>query len=179
MKKTFLIMSLLMLMVLPAQSQTLEVYWELEWSMTPASVDSVLMPVSKAKKIATQTNYSDDGQSSQYSGHSYLIEDRGIAKLYVWYNTKGKEKVSIHSVEVLYRFEYPYDAQRFKAAYTEKYGREFQNEPEIYQVADGTAILLRRVKEPQADKLGESIYRVSLFSPIPFEAGDEEIEFLY
>jgi len=179
MKKTFLILGLIVIFAIPAQTQTLDVYWGLDWSMSATAADSVLMPVSKAKKIATQTNYNDDGQSSQKSGHSYLIDDQGIGKIYVWYHTKGKEKVSIHSVEILYHFEYPYDAQRFKAAYTEKYGREFQNEPELYQVSGGTTVLLRKVKEPQAEKLGESIYRVTLFSPIPYEAGDEEFEFLF
>lgn len=179
--KKIILSAMIIMILLPgaAISQTLDVYWNLDWSLSQAGVDSVLMPVSKAKKIATQTNYSDEGQSSQYSGHSYLIEDKGIAKLYVWYNTKGKEKVSIHSVEILYHFEYPYDAQRFKAAYMDKYGHEFQSEPEVYQVTGGAAVLLRKVKEPDTDKLGESIYRVSLYSPIPFEASDEEIEFLY
>lgn len=179
MKKTFMILGLIMILTLPAQTQTLDVYWGLDWSMSPVAVDSILLPMSKVKKIATQTNYGDEGQSSQHSGYSYLIEDKGIAKIYVWYNSKGNEMVSIHSVEILYHFEYPYDAQRFKTAYTEKYGREFQNEPEVYQVTGGTAVLLRRVKEPQPDKLGESIYRVTLFSPIPFEASDDEIEFLF
>ena len=178
MKKTFMIL-ILVVFVIPVRSQTLDVYWGLNWSMSPAAVDSVLMPIAKAKKIATQTSYGQDGESKQHAGYSYLIEDKGIAKIYVWYNSKGKEKVSIHSVEVLYQFEYPYDAQRFKSAYSEKYGREFQKEPELYQVADGTAILLRRVTEPPAEKLGMSIYRVSLFSPVPFEATDEEIDFLF
>ncbi|MCF7808127.1 MAG: hypothetical protein K9M49_03300 [Candidatus Marinimicrobia bacterium] len=162
-----------------AHAQTLAVYWGLEWSLSPTAVDSVLLPVSKVKKIATQTNYADSGEQSVYSGHSYLIEDKGISKIYVWYNSIGEEKVSIHSVEVIYQFDYPYDAQRFKAAYLEKYGKEFQSEPEIFQVTGGATVLLRTVKEPAPDKLGTSIYRVSLFSPIPFEATDDEVEFLY
>ena len=160
----------------PALSQTPDVYWGLNWSMSPAAVDSTLLPVFKEKKIATKTNYSD---SRQLSGYSYRIDEKGISKIYVWYNSRGKQKISIHSIEVFYSFDYPYDAQRFKAAYQEKYGHEFMKEPELYLVTGGTSVLLRTIKEPEPQKLGQSIYQVSMFSPIPFEMSDEEVDFLF
>lgn len=160
----------------PSLAQTPDIYWGLDWSMSSGAVDSTLQSVFKEKKIATKTNYTDN---RQLSGYSYRIDEKGIAKLYVWFNSKGKEKVSIHSIEVFYSFDYPYDAQRFKQAYSEKYSREFVGEPELFQVAGGGSVLLRKVKEPEQDKLGQSVYQVSMFSPIPFDMSGEEMEFLF
>lgn len=176
--RKMMFISVLLLAGLNAElvAQTPDVYWGLDWSMTAASVDSVLQPVMKEKKIATKTNYSDN---RQLSGYSYRIDEKGIAKIYVWYNRRGDEVVSIHSIEVFYSFDYPYDAQRFKTAYTEKYNHEFSPEPELYQVTGGTSVLLRTVKEPEPTKLGQSVYQVSLFSPLPFEMSEEDMDFLF
>ena len=76
MKKTFMILVLLVGMTIPAHTQTLDVYWGLNWSMSPSAVDSVLMPISKAKKIATQTSYGEDGQSSRSAIHSSSCQFR-------------------------------------------------------------------------------------------------------
>ena len=176
--KKGVVISLLILLGLTqiVWSQTPEVYWGLNWSMSAVQVDSVLQDVVKEKKIATKTNYSDN---RQLSGYSYRIAEKGIAKIYVWFNSKGDEKVSIHSVEIYYCFDYPYDAQRFKQSYSEKYAHEFMAEPDLYQVSGGGSILLRQVKEPDPNTLGQSVYQVSMFSPIPFEMSEEDIDFLF
>ena len=160
----------------PSLSQTPEVYWGLNWSMSAAQVDSALQSVFKEKKIATKTNYTDN---RQLSGYSYRIGEKGIAKIYIWFNIKGSEKISIHSIEVLYSFDYPYDAKRFKQAYFEKYGHVFEEDAEVYQVEGGTSVLLRTVKEPSPGVLGQTIYQVSMLSPIPFEMTEENIDFLF
>ncbi len=157
-------------------AQTPDVYWGLDWSMSATQVDSALQQVFKEKKIATKTNYVDN---RQLSGYSYRIGEKGIAKIYVWFNTKGAEKILIHSIEILYSFDYPYDAQRFKQAYFEKYGHVFEPNAEPYQLEDGTSVLLRNVKEPVAGVLGQTVYQVSMLSPIPFEMTEENIDFLF
>ncbi len=157
-------------------SQTPDVYWGLNWSMSVSQVDSSLQSVFKEKKIATKTNYTDN---RQLSGYSYRIAEMGIGKIYVWFNIKGSEQVSIHSIEVLYNFDYPYDAQRFKQAYFEKYGHAFEEEAEIYQAQSGASVLLRKVKEPAPGVLGQTVYQVSMLSPIPFKMAEENIDFLF
>ncbi|MCF7824548.1 MAG: hypothetical protein K9N35_10305 [Candidatus Marinimicrobia bacterium] len=177
MKKNMIISMLaLMAFISPVLSQTPDIYWGLDWKMSVTQVDSVFQPILKEKKIATKTNYTDN---RQLSGYSYRVDEKGIAKIYVWFNSKGSEKVSIHSIEIYYSFDYPYDAQRFLAAYSEKYGHEFMAEPELYQLPDGGSVLLRKVKEPVINKLGQSVYQVSLFSPIPFEMSEEDMDFLF
>ncbi|MCF6238603.1 MAG: hypothetical protein L3J79_07305 [Candidatus Marinimicrobia bacterium] len=157
-------------------AQTPDIYWGLNWSMSTTQVDSTLESVFKDKKSATKTNYVDN---RQLSGFSYRIAEMGIAKIYIWFNVKGDEKISIHSIEVLYSFDYPYDAQRFKQAYFEKYGHVFEESAEAYQVADGTSVLLRLVKEPAPGVLGQTVYQVSMLSPIPFEMSEKNIDFLF
>ena len=176
--KTNIILSLLIFsgLTTSALPQTPAVYWGLDWTMSLTQVDSVMRPVFKEKKMATKINYSDN---RQLTGYSYRVDDKGIAKIYVWFNSKGNEKVSIHSIEVYYSFDYPYDAQRFKTAYAEKYAHEFKEEPELYQVEGGTSVLLRTVKEPTPNTLGQSVYQVSMFSPIPFELSEEDMDFLF
>lgn len=159
-----------------ALSQTPEVYWGLNWSMTEAQADSALLSIFKEKKVATKTNYIDN---RQLSGYSYRIDEQGIAKLYLWFNVKDQKKISIHSIEVLYSFDYPYDAQRFKQAYFEKYAHVFEESAEVYQTAEAGSVILRLVKEPTVGVLGQSIYQVSMLSPIPFEMTEEDMEFLY
>ena len=177
MKNRIIIISLLLIGFMSISfAQTPDVYWGLNWSMSTAQVDSVLKTVFKEKKSATKTNYTD---SRQLSGFSYRIAEKGIAKVYIWFNVKGAEKVSIHSIEVLYSFEYPYDAQRFKQAYFEKYGHAFQTEAETYHAKDGNSVLLRLVKEPDAGVLGQTVYQVSMLSPIPFEMSEENVDFLF
>lgn len=157
-------------------SQTPDVYWGLEWSMSAAQIDSALENAFKEKKIATKTNYLDN---RQLSGFSYKIDEKGIAKIYVWFNIKGEKKVSIHSIEVLYSFDYPYDARRFKQAYFEKYGHVFEDNAEPYPLDGGSSVLLRKVKEPAAGVLGKTVYQVSMLSPIPFEMTEENMDFLF
>jgi len=157
-------------------SQTPATYWGLDWSMSETQIDSALGEVFKDKKLATKTNYTDN---RQLSGYSYRIAEKGIAKIYVWFNVKGTEKVSIHSVEVLYNFDYPYDAQRFKQAYFEKYGKVFELNAVPYQSEAGNAVLLRTIKEPAAGVLGQTVFQVSMMSPTPFEMTEENIDFLF
>jgi hypothetical protein len=177
MRRHILILTLLLLFVASmTHSQTPDIYWGLDWKMTAAQVDSTLNAVLKEKKNATKTNFSDN---RQLSGYSYGIAEKGIQKIYVWFNMKDSEKVSIHSVDVLYNFEYPYDAQRFKQAYFEKYGHVFEKEAEPYQVESGSSVLLRLVKEPPLGKLGPSVYQVSMLSPIPFDMSQNDMEFLF
>ncbi|MEA3287828.1 MAG: hypothetical protein U9Q77_10710 [Candidatus Marinimicrobia bacterium] len=177
MKNRILVTSFLLIgFISTTLAQTPDVYWGLNWSMSTAQVDSVLKTVFKEKKSATKTNYTDN---RQLSGFSYRIAEKGIAKIYIWFNLKGVEKVSIHSIEVLYSFEYPYDAQRFKQAYFEKYGHAFQVDAEAYEAKDGTSVLLRLVKEPVTGVLGQTVYQVSLFSPIPFEMSEKDVDFLF
>lgn len=159
-----------------ASSQTPDVYWGLDWSMSETDVDSVLQSIFKEKKVATKTNYIDN---RQLSGYSYRIDEKGIAKLYLWFNVKDQKKLSIHSIEVLYSFDYPYDAQRFKQAYFEKYGHVFEENAEAYQATGGGSVMLRLVKEPTPGVLGQSVYQVSMLSPIPFEMTEEDMEFLF
>jgi hypothetical protein len=161
---------------LPALSQTPETYWGLNWSMTEAQIDSSLKDVFKEKKLATKTNYLDN---RQLSGYSYRIAEKGIAKIYVWFNTKGTDKVSIHSIEVLYNFDYPYDAKRFKQAYFEKYAHVFEENAVPYLTAEGITAILRTVKEPAPGILGQTIYQVSMLSPNPFEMTEENMDFLF
>ena len=161
---------------LPALPQTPAVYWGLDWSLTETQVDSALENVFKDKKLATKTNYTDN---RQLSGYSYRIAEKGIAKIYVWFNIKGKQKVSIHSIEVIYSFDYPYDAKRFKQAYFEKYGHVFESDAVPYQTAEGNSVLLRSVKEPTPGVLGQTVYQVSMLSPIPFEMTEENMDFLF
>ena len=161
---------------LPALSQTPQVYWGLDWSMTVVQIDSALQDVFKDKKLATKTNYTDN---RQLSGFSYRIGEKGIAKIYVWFNVKADVKVSIHSIEVLYNFDYPYDAKRFKQAYFEKYGHAFEVNSVPYQTAEGASTVLRTVKEPTEGVLGQSIFQVSMLSPTPFEMTEENIDFLF
>jgi len=157
-------------------SQTPAVYWGIDWKMSVTQIDSALQTAFKEKKIATKTNYEDN---RQLSGFSYRIAEMGISKIYVWFNVKGDEKASIHSIEVLYSFDYPYDAQRFKQAYFEKYGHVFEENSEAYQVEDGTSVMLRNVKEPSPGVLGQTVYQVSMLSPIPFDMTEENMEFLF
>jgi hypothetical protein len=161
---------------LPLMSQTPQIYWGINWSMTTAQVDSTLQGVYKEKKLATKTNYVDN---RQLSGYSYNISEKGIAKIYVWYNVKGTEKMSIHSIEVLYDFDYPYDAKRFKQAYFEKYGHVFEEKSESYLVEGGGSVLLRTVKEPATGTLGQTVFQVSMLSTIPFEMAEENMDFLF
>lgn len=160
----------------PALTQTPVVYWGLDWSMTEAQIDSALHEVTKDKKLATKTNYDDN---RQLSGFSYRIGEKGIAKIYVWFNTKAEVKVSIHSIEVLYSFDYPYDAQRFKQAYFEKYGHVFEKASVPYQSSEGNTVLLRTIKEPEPGVLGQTVYQVSMLSPNPFEMTEENVDFLF
>lgn len=175
-KRIFILLFFLNLIATPILSQTSAIYWGLDWSMTEIQVDSSLQSVIKEKKIATKTNYSDN---RQLSGHSYRIDEMGISKVYIWYNVKDQKKMSIHSIEVIYSFEYPYDAQRFTQAYFEKYGHAFEENAEIYQAKDGGSVLLRLIKEPTPGVLGRSIYQISMFSLIPFEMTKEDMEFLF
>ena len=161
---------------LPALSQSPQVYWGLDWSMTEVQIDSALQDVYKDKKLATKTNYTDN---RQLSGYSYRIGEKGIAKIYVWFNIKADEKVSIHSIEVLYNFDYPYDAKRFKQAYFEKYGHVFEENAVPYQTDEGTSTVLRTVKEPDPGVLGQTVYQVSMLSPNPFEMTEKNIDFLF
>jgi len=176
--KKYIPISILLLMVIvsPAYSQSPEVYWGLNWKMTAAQVDSSLKSILKEKKMATKTNYSDN---RQLSGFSYGIAEKGIQKIYVWFNMRDAEKVSIHSVDVLYSFDYPYDAQRFKQAYFEKYGHVFDKDGEPYRLESGNSVLLRLVREPDVGKLGQSVYQVSMLSPLPFDMGQENMDFLF
>jgi len=171
-----LTLALVLGLTLQVAAQTPQVYWGLDWSMTPTQVDSALKQVFKEKKVATKTNYADN---RQLSGFSYRIDEQGIAKIYVWYNQKDDRKVSIHSIEVLYSFDYPYDAQRFKQAYFEKYGHVFEEDAEAYQVEGGSSVLLRSVREPAPGVLGQTVYQVSMLSPIPFTMTEENMDFLF
>ena len=175
-RKTLISLVLVVGFSLPALSQTPIVYWGLDWSLTETQVDSALMDVFKDKKLATKTNYIDN---RQLSGFSYRIAEKGIAKIYVWFNIKGNQKVSIHSIEVLYNFDYPYDAKRFKQAYFEKYGHVFEEKAVPYQTAEGNSVVLRTVKEPAEGVLGQTVYQVSMLSPIPFEMTEENMDFLF
>ncbi len=160
----------------PALSQTPIVYWGLDWSMSETQIDSTLKDVFQDKKLATKTNYTDN---RQLSGYSYRIGEKGIAKIYVWFNVKGDLKVSIHSIEVLYTFEYPYDAKRFKQAYFEKYAHVFEENAVPYQSEEGNSVVLRSVKEPAPGVLGHSVYQLSMLSPNPFEMTEENMDFLF
>lgn len=175
---TKIITSIILLIGLASISlaQSPEVYWGLSWSMSVAQVDSTLKTTFKEKKIATKTNYVDN---RQLSGFSYKISEKGIAKIYVWFNVKGTEKVSIHSIEVLYSFDYPYDAQRFKQAYFEKYNHVFEENAEPYFLDNGSSVVLRSVREPVTGVLGQTVYQVSMLSPIAFEMSEENIDFLF
>lgn len=161
---------------LPALAQTPLVYWGLDWSMTETQIDSALTDVFKEKKLATKTNYTDN---RQLSGYSYRIDQKGVAKIYVWFNVKGNEKVSIHSIEVLYNFDYPYDAKHFKQAYFEKYGHVFEENAVPYQTVEGLTVVLRTVKEPAPGVLGQTVYQLSMLSPNPFEMTEENMDFLF
>jgi len=174
--KTLVPLILALVILTSAMAQTPVVYWGLDWSMSETQVDSTLQTVTKGKKLATKTNYEDN---RQLSGYSYRIDEKGISKLYVWFNTKGEEKVSIHSIEVLYSFDYPYDAQRFKQAYFEKYGHVFEEKAAPYQSAEGNTVVLRTVKEPQPGVLGRTVYQVSMLSPNSFEMTEENVDFLF
>ncbi len=177
MNKKFIISVLFLIgFSLPVLSQTPTVYWGIDWTMSVTQIDSALQGVFKEKKIATKTNYADN---RQLSGYSYRIAEKGIAKIYVWFNLKAEEKVSIHSIEVLYSFDYPYDARRFKQAYFEKYGHVFEENAVPYQIEDGGSVLLRKVKEPAPGVLGQTVYQVSMLSPIPFEMTEENMDFLF
>lgn len=174
--RIFISLFFLNLIATPILSQTPAIYWGLDWSMTEMQVDSSLQSVFKEKKIATKTNYTDN---RQLSGYSYRIDEKGISKIYVWYNVKDLKKMSIHSIEVIYNFEYPYDAQRFTQAYFEKYGHAFEKDAEVYPAKEGGSVLLRLIQEPDPGVLGRSVYQVSLFSVIPFEVTKENMEFLF
>lgn len=175
-RKIFISLILVLGFTVPALSQTPEVYWGLDWSLTEAQVDSALLDVFKDKKLATKTNYTDN---RQLSGYSYRIAEKGIAKIYVWFNIKGKQKISINSIEILYSFDYPYDAKRFKQAYFEKYGHAFEADAVPYQTAEGISAVLRTVKEPTPGVLGQTVYQVSMLSPNPFEMTEENMDFLF
>jgi len=175
-KKILLTIILAFAFTTPVISQTPVVYWGLDWSMSEIQIDSALHDVFKDKKLATKTNYTDN---RQLSGYSYSIDEKGIAKIYVWFNVKGGEKVSIHSIEVLYKFDYPYDAKRFKQAYFEKYGHVFEEDAVPYQSAEGYSVVLRTVKEPEPGILGQSVFQLSMLSPNPFEMTEENMDFLY
>ena len=175
-KKIMFTVLLTLCFTLPAISQTPDVYWGLEWSMSTTQIDSALEDVFKEKKIATKTNYTDN---RQLSGYSYRIGEKGIAKIYVWFNLKGDQKVSIHSIEILYSFDYPYDAKRFKQAYFEKYAHVFEANAVPYSLEDGSSVLLRGVKEPTPGVLGQTVFQVSMLSPIPFEMTEENVDFLF
>ncbi len=157
-------------------AQTPEVYWGLTWDMYSSQVDSVLNPVAKEKKAATKTIYSE---SRQIRGFVYRIEDRGIEKIYVWYYPQRVSDGNVHSIEIVYRFEYPYDAVRFKEAYSDKYGHAFSVTPQGFKGGDGSMVYLRIVEEPPTGKLGNSVYLVTLQSPRAPEESEEQPDFLY
>lgn len=177
MKYQFSISLLLLTLILsPLRSQTPDVYWGLDWGMSSSQVDSTLAPIVKEKKMATKTNYADN---RQISGFSYGVNEKGIQKIYVWFNMHEDVKVSIHSIDVLYSFDYPYDAKRFKQAYFEKYGHVFELDSDPYAVESGGTVLLRLVREPVVGKLGKSVYQVSMLSPLPFDMSQENMDFLF
>ena len=175
-KKILISLLLVVGFIMPALSQTPDVYWGLDWSMSESQIDSALQDIFKDKKLATKTNYTDN---RQLSGYSYRIGEKGIAKIYVWFNIKADVKVSIHSIEVLYNFDYPYDAKRFKQAYFEKYGHVFEENAAPYQTTEGTSVVLRSVKEPTPGVLGQTVFQVSMLSPNPFEMTEENMDFLF
>jgi len=170
-----LIVGMILIPVL-VSGQSPDVYWGLDWTMSNAAVDSALHEVAVEKKNATKTLYDE---ARQIRGYSYRIAQKGIEKLYVWYHEEGNQPVQIHSIEVVYRFEYPYDAQRFKQAYFEKYGRSFEAQPAAFQSAEGVTVYLRIVEEPDAGKLGNSVYLVSLLNPAEYESSEESSDFIY
>ena len=156
--------------------QTPAVYWGLDWTFTSAQVDSALSAVTVEKKSATKTLYSE---SRQIRGHVYRIEQKGIEKIYVWYHGPLTPNAPIHSIEIVYRFDFPYDAQRFTDAYKEKYGHGFRAEPRAYNAEDQTEVMLRTVEEPPVGKLGNSVYLVVLTSPLSHEDAETAPDFLF
>mgnify|MGYP003966328425 CR=1 FL=1 len=66
-KKILISLILIVGFTLPALSQTPDVYWGLNWSMSETQIDSALQDVFKDKKLATKTNYTDNRQLSGYS----------------------------------------------------------------------------------------------------------------
>ena len=175
-KKLIIITLAIIGMIAPIFSQTPTTYWGLDWSMTEVQVDSSIQAAFKEKKIATKTNYVD---GRQLSGFSYKIAEKGIAKIYVWFNTKSGTKESIHSIEIVYGFDYPYDARRFKQAYFEKYGHVFEENAQAYTTEEGHSVKLRTVKEPAPGVLGQTVYQLSMLSPIPFEMTEQNMEYLF
>jgi hypothetical protein len=144
--------------------------------MNAEQVDSTLTAVSSEVKQATKNLYEE---ARQIKGRAYRIDQKGIEKIYVWFHENALVPVQIHSIEVVYRFEYPYDAHRFKQAYFEKYRHSFETEAQAYESPEGITIYLRIVEEPETGKLGNSIYLVTMLNPNEYQAEEVLQEFIY
>ena len=77
-KKILISLLLVVGFIMPALSQTPDVYWGLDWSMSESQIDSALQDIFKDKKLATKTNYTDN---RQLSGYSYRIGEKGIVSI--------------------------------------------------------------------------------------------------
>lgn len=166
------ILVLILIISTGLMGQSPDVYWGLNWDLNPAQVDSIFKSVATEKKAATKTIFTE---SRQIKGFVYRVETGGVEKVYVWYHSEGL----IHSIEVVYRFEYPYDAQAFLTAYLAKYERNFSSLPQGYQNDDGTMIYLRIVEQPPSGKLGNSVYLVTMQSPREPNVSEESTDFIY
>lgn len=172
---SFLIVFMLLLPSLML-AQTPDIYWGLGWTMSTSEVDSALQDVSVEVKKATKTLYDE---ARQIKGFAYRIDQKGVQKVYVWYHEDAGNPVQIHSIEIVYRFEYPYDAHRFKQGYFEKYGRSFEAQPVSFETPEGATAFLRTIEEPETGKLGNSVYLVTLMNPTEYTPTEENTDFLY
>lgn len=166
----------IMLVAATVWAQSPKTYWGLNWKMTPGEVDAVLAPKAKAKKAATKYNYE---LQRQLVGNSYLIQRKGIEKIYTWFHQQDGKPIALQSLEIIYRFDYPYEAARFKQAYEQKYQHTFERPPVEYFTSDSTQVRLSIIQQPEPGHPGKTYFKVTLVSPIKYTAPEKPLDVLF
>jgi len=165
-----------LLVALTLTAQSPGTYWGLNWKMTPGEVDAVLAPKAKAKKAATKYNYD---LQRQLVGTSYLIQRKGIEKIYTWFHQQDGKPIALQSLEIIYRFDYPYEASRFQQAYEKKYKHTFKRPPEQYVASDSTQVRLTIVQQPEPGHPGRTYFKVTLISPLKYSTPEKPLDVLF
>jgi hypothetical protein len=155
--------------------QSVETYWGLTWGLSSEQVYSVLVDVIKSKNAATKVDYNTN---ADIPGNAYLVDTLGIKKVYTWF-AELDSTTSLVSVDILYHFEYPYDAKSFKDKYLEKYNQSFSSEGETVLTGEGIRSIFRIIREPENGELAPSIFRITFELVDKPKPTPKEIEILF
>ncbi len=164
-----------MLLASLGYGQSVETYWGLTWGLSIEEVDSALTDFIKSKNVATKVDYDTN---KDIPGYAYLVDTLGVKKVYAWF-AELDSTTSLVSVDILYVFEYPYDAKSFKDKYLERYNQSFSKDGETVQTDDGIQSIFRIISEPENGELAPSSFRITfelINKPTP---QIKELEVLY